>query len=145
MGQMCESHDGKLPLPASGLIQSTQANPPANPPVLLPMLFSPSFLSSQHAYRSPQACRQSFSSSEQHSSLLHLHQMKSLRRQKGRDVFLAKGVPAEQLFFLFYQNASCRKGSQSQQHEPEINPAKGLALLSFLSASVSVPIFIGCC
>lgn len=53
-GQMCERHDGHLPLPASGLMQLTQANPP----VLLAMLCSPpSFLSYQHAYESPQVCR----------------------------------------------------------------------------------------
>lgn len=57
MGQMCERHDGHLPLPAAGLMQSTQANSP----VLLPKLCSPpSFLSSQHAHGSPQVAGRLF-------------------------------------------------------------------------------------
>lgn len=108
----------------------------------------PSFLhGSQHAYESPQGCRQAFFSplnSIHHSFTFLKWRVSEDKREETH--FLPKESQQSSCFSGFIRMPLAEKGARGgKQHRPEINPAKGLVLLSFLSASVSVPIFIGYC
>lgn len=67
----------------------------------------------------------------------------SEKREGKRCVFYI--LESQQSSFLLSFITTPRAEKGARQHKPEINPAKRSALLSFLSAPVSVPIFNSCC